>query len=140
MRRRRWRASKGGRSRRPPKQRRGGGKNYRKHSISKGRKSGNSKLSWKSRKTSQNLCQGYGSSFQDRRRMPSEKMEFKDRLTQKEAEIQSYEREVEKYKEKLAASEEQKQKRKLEYRRELEKQEKENTTLRESIHELELDN
>ena len=72
--------------------------------------------------------------------MPSEKMEFKDRLTQKEAEIQSYEREVEKYKEKLAASEEQKQKRKLEYRRELEKQEKENTTLRESIHELELDN
>ena len=84
--------------------------------------------------------QGYGSSFQDRRRMLSEKMEFEDRLTRKEVEIQSYEREVEKYKEKLAASEEQKQKRKIEYRRELEKQEKENATLRKSIHELELDN
>ena len=32
-------------------------------------------------------------------------MEFEDRLTQKEAEIQSYEREVEKYKENLAESE-----------------------------------
>ena len=84
--------------------------------------------------------QGYGSNFQDRRRMLSEKMEFEDRLTRKEVEIQSYEREVEKYKEKLAASEEQKQKRKIEYRRELEKQEKENATLRKSIHELELDN